>query len=82
MAVPSDRPALAPSGDLVALAAELLVRNGSPNVGALMMEEHSADASGHCRGCPHSDTPAPVFPCRLRLIGEAAEGLSHARDEL
>lgn len=70
---------VAPGDDPLVLAAELLVHHGCPEATQRMVNEHTPDRSGHCRGCPHAGTSTPVHPCRMRLIGEAAERL---RDQL
>lgn len=54
----------------IRMAAELLIHGGAPDAGARLMNEHRPDAHGRCSGCTHAGTLAPVFPCRLRLIGE------------
>jgi len=35
----------------------------------LLLGDHTADATGHCRGCLYPTTPPPVWPCRLWEIG-------------
>lgn len=63
------------TASVITLAAETLHRRGVPGAGARLRDEHARDDGGRCRGCPHAGTVAPLFPCPLRLIGEAAARL-------
>lgn len=62
--------------DAITMAAETLHLRGKPDAGKRLRDEHSCDEHGRCRGCPHAGTVAPLFPCRLRLVGEAAVHLA------
>ena len=42
-----------------------------------MLVEHTADATGHCRGCRSATSASPVWPCRLWEIGKESERLKH-----
>jgi hypothetical protein len=52
--------------------AELLSASLSPAAVNQILREHVADPSGHCRGCRFPTTAAPVWPCRLWAIADAA----------
>ena len=45
-----------------------------------IMLEHTADASGHCRGCRFPTTTAPTWPCRLYAVAEESERLRRAAE--
>ena len=55
-------------------AAALLVRFSDQGWSELL-KQHVADTSGHCRACHESSGAAPVWPCGLWSIAEAARRL-------
>ncbi|ANY05318.1 hypothetical protein [Pseudonocardia sp. HH130630-07] len=61
--------------ELIALAAQVVFERGGTGAGARMRDQHGRDRLGRCHGCSHSGTAAPLYPCRLRTIGEVAAGL-------
>jgi hypothetical protein len=67
-----------PSDQIRSIAEILAV---SCTAGALrrILVEHTADATGHCRGCRFPTTAAPVWPCRLYEIGKESERIRRSR---
>jgi hypothetical protein len=59
------------------IAALLAVSLPASAVGRIL-GEHTADASGHCRGCRYPTTASPVWPCRLWEIGDEARRIRSA----
>jgi hypothetical protein len=51
------------------IAAELAILS-SPAEVSRMLHDHSADSTGHCRGCRYATTAPPVWPCRLWAIAD------------
>jgi hypothetical protein len=51
------------------IAAELAILSSPTAVGRIL-HDHSADSTGHCRGCRYPTTAAPVWPCRLWEIAD------------
>lgn len=43
-----------------------------PEVWPVLLAEHRADRTGHCRRCAGATGAAPVWPCRLRVLAEQA----------
>jgi hypothetical protein len=64
--------------DQIRSIAEVLAVMSSPNAVGRILDEHSADSTGHCRGCRYPTVAAPVWPCRLWEIAEEA----HRNQEL
>jgi hypothetical protein len=46
-----------------------------PGLPQRMLDEHTDDGRGRCRGCRWHDRPQPRFPCTLRTHAEAAARL-------
>lgn len=44
-----------------------------------LLERHTADGSGRCRGCTSAGTgsPAAVWPCALRILAQQARRCHH-----
>ncbi|MBV9314489.1 MAG: hypothetical protein JO100_12320 [Pseudonocardia sp.] len=64
-----------PVADPVPVAALLLVNNG-PGAWKPLLERHVADQTGHCAGCRSPSSGAPVWPCMLWTIADAARHLA------
>jgi hypothetical protein len=64
--------------DQIRSIAEVLSATFSASAVRHILTEHSADATGHCRGCRFPTTAAPVWPCRLWEIGKEMERLREA----
>jgi hypothetical protein len=63
-----------PSNQIHSIA-EILATAYSASALRRILVEHTADATGHCRGCRYPTTAAPVWPCRLWEIGKETERL-------
>jgi hypothetical protein len=59
--------------DQIHSIAEILAVSYSATALRRILVEHTADATGHCRGCRSPTTAAPVWPCRLWEIGKETE---------
>jgi hypothetical protein len=59
--------------DQIRSIAEILAVAYSAAALRRILVEHTADATGHCRGCRSPTTAAPVWPCRLWEIGKETE---------
>jgi hypothetical protein len=59
--------------DQIRSIAEILATAYSSSALRRILVEHTADATGHCRGCRYPTTAAPVWPCRLWEIGKETE---------
>lgn len=58
--------------DQIDSIAQLLATSWSEESVDQILEAHTADASGHCSGCPSQVGAPPVWPCRLWTIGDEA----------
>lgn len=58
--------------------AEILVVMSAPSAMNRILEEHTADSTGHCRGCRYPTTAPPVWPCRLWEIAEETTRIRNA----
>ncbi|WP_232666299.1 hypothetical protein [Pseudonocardia sp. TRM90224] len=56
--------------DQIRSVAEILAVMSSPSAVDRILAQHTADSTGHCRGCRYPTTAAPVWPCRLWEIAE------------
>jgi hypothetical protein len=65
--------------DQIRSIAEVLAVAYSATALRRILVEHTADATGHCRGCRFPTTAAPVWPCRLYEIGEETERIKRSR---
>jgi hypothetical protein len=65
--------------DQIRSIAEILAVTYSANALRQILMEHTADDTGHCRGCRYPTTAAPVWPCRLYEIGRETERIRRAR---
>jgi hypothetical protein len=63
-------------GDQIHSVAEVLADMLSAASVSRILEEHTADASGHCRGCRYPTTAQPVWPCRLWEIANETRQIS------
>jgi hypothetical protein len=59
--------------DQIRSIAEILAVACSATALRRILVEHTADSTGHCRGCRFPTTAAPVWPCRLYEIGKETE---------
>ncbi|MGI5132156.1 hypothetical protein ACQEVB_35500 [Pseudonocardia sp. CA-107938] len=59
--------------------AEILAASYTPEAVRGILAEHTPDESGHCRGCRLPSTAAPVWPCRLYVIGKESQRIKQAR---
>jgi hypothetical protein len=50
--------------------AEILAVMTSAAAVSQILRDHTADSTGHCRGCRYPTTAAPVWPCRLWEIAD------------
>jgi hypothetical protein len=66
--------------DQICSIAEILAVAYSATALRRILVDHTADATGHCRGCRFPTTAAPVWPCRLYEIAKETERIrrSHA----
>jgi hypothetical protein len=64
--------------DQIQSIAEILAATYSAGALRRILVEHSADSTGHCRGCRYPTTAAPVWPCRLWEIGKETERIMSA----
>jgi hypothetical protein len=71
-------PVVRESSDQIRSIAEVLAATFTRSAVRHILAEHSADATGHCRGCRLPTTAAPVWPCRLWEIGKEMERLRAA----
>ncbi|MBA2324838.1 MAG: hypothetical protein H0V92_12790 [Pseudonocardiales bacterium] len=60
-------------------AAALLLVERSHQGWLRLLEEHVADASGHCHACSSTALGAPVWPCTLWSIARQAQHLGEQR---
>jgi hypothetical protein len=58
--------------------AEILATAFSTSALRRIQVEHTADSTGHCRGCRYPTSASPVWPCRLWEIGAESERISRA----
>jgi hypothetical protein len=65
--------------DQIRSIAEVLAISYSTAALRRILAEHTADATGHCRGCRFPTTAAPVWPCRLYEIGKETERIRQDR---
>lgn len=65
--------------DQIRSIAEVLAVAYSATALRRILVEHTADATGHCRGCRFPTTAAPVWPCRLYEIGKETERIKRNR---
>ncbi|WP_037057075.1 hypothetical protein [Pseudonocardia asaccharolytica] len=53
--------------------AEILAFTYSPSDLSRILVEHTADETGHCRGCQYPTKASPVWPCPLWEIAKETE---------
>lgn len=61
--------------DQIRSIAEVLAGVYSESALRRILVEHTADYSGHCRGCRYPTMAPPRWPCRLYEIGKETERL-------
>ncbi|WP_219418280.1 hypothetical protein [Pseudonocardia nigra] len=71
-------PAPRQPNDQIRSIAEILAFTFSAAELRQILDEHTADASGHCRGCRYPTTASPTWPCRLWEIGAESERIRRA----
>jgi hypothetical protein len=59
--------------------AEVLAMTFSTAAVRRILSEHTADETGHCRGCRYPTSATPVWPCRLWEIANEAERIRQTR---
>lgn len=59
--------------DPIRSIAKLLAGMQSPDAVRRILDEHTADSTGHCSGCRYPTVAAPVWPCRLWEIAQETQ---------